>query len=227
MHKWLTHPKAETMSYLFERIYRPRCTQLSLLQFYSWMKMLSSSNCSQQSKALLFFLAVYNVFMILACLCLTHVCGHLTFTGDKLERVAEYSKTGDSVFWAVIYKLVAQPAATLATKNLRASDIITSTSCVICVKDAAAVKQSVTPLAVRTSVVPCRQWESPSSWWHCPLWWFQWKPAKETSGQTWSGWRTAGGYIGSTHTYLRGTVTFRSHCFVSFSTWQRHLFKMM
>lgn len=57
--------------------------------------------------------------------------------------------------------------------------------------------------------VPCRQSESPSSWWRCPLWWFLWKPAKETSGQTWSGWWTAGGYIGSTRIYLQEAVGFR------------------
>lgn len=31
----------------------------------------------------------------------------LTFSGDKLERVAEYSKTRYSLLWTVVYKLVA------------------------------------------------------------------------------------------------------------------------
>lgn len=61
--------------------------------------------------------------------------------------------------------------------------------------------------------VPCRQSESPSSWWRCPLWWFLWKLAKEMSGQTWSDWRTVGGYIGSTRIYLQETVGFwMNHC---------------
>ena len=59
-------------------------------------------------------------------LCLTRVCGHLTFAGDKLERVAEYSETRDSLLWAVIHKLVAQTVPTLATQNLHAWNTITS-----------------------------------------------------------------------------------------------------
>lgn len=59
--------------------------------------------------------------------------------------------------------------------------------------------------------VPCRQSESPSSWWRCLLWWFLWKLAKEMSGQTWSGWRTAGGCIGSTRIYLEEAVGFRTN----------------
>lgn len=61
-------------------------------------------------------------------LCLNHVCGHLTFGGDKLERVAEYSEPRDSLLWAVIYKLVAQTVPTLATQNLHAWNTITSVS---------------------------------------------------------------------------------------------------
>lgn len=44
---------------------------------------------------------------------------YLTFAGDKLERVAEYSETRDSLFWAIIQKFMAQPTATLATQDLR------------------------------------------------------------------------------------------------------------
>lgn len=49
---------------------------------------------------------------------------------------------------------------------------------------------------------PCRRWASPSSWLHCPPWWSLWKPARETSEQTWTDWRRADGYIWSTHTLL-------------------------
>lgn len=68
------------------------------------------------------------------------------------------------------------------------------------------------PLA---SGVPCRRWESPSSWWRCPPWWSPWRLATGTSGQTWSDWRTAGGYTGSIRTYLREAVLGFS---VAFST---------
>lgn len=51
-------------------------------------------------------------------------------------------------------------------------------------------------------IEPCRQWGSPSSWLHCPLWWSLWKPARETSERTWTDWRTADGYTWSTHIIL-------------------------
>lgn len=53
---------------------------------------------------------------------------------------------------------------------------------------------------------PCRRWASPSSWLHCPPWWSLWKPARETSEQTWTDWRRADGYIWSTHTLLQGDM---------------------
>lgn len=46
----------------------------------------------------------------------------LAFAGDKLKRVAEYSKAWHSFIWAVIYKLMAQPVATLATQYLVGSE---------------------------------------------------------------------------------------------------------
>lgn len=57
-------------------------------------------------------------------------------------------------------------------------------------------------VAPRAPAPPWRLWESPSSCWHCPLWWFLWTLAKEKSGGTWSDWRTVGGCTGSTHKHL-------------------------
>lgn len=65
------------------------------------------------------------------------------------------------------------------------------------------VRRRADPLA---PPIPCRQSESPSSWWRCRLEWFPWTPAKGTSGETWSGWRTAGGCTGSTRIFLQGAV---------------------
>lgn len=129
-------------------------------------------------------------------------CHRLTFIRDKLERVAEDSKARDSLLRAIVHKLMSKPIATLATKDLHLSHVF-----IINILSGMFKQEKVQhhrdPLA---SDVPCRQWESPSSWWHCLPWWFLWKLAKETSGQTWSDWRTAGGYTGSTRTYLQEAV---------------------
>lgn len=134
-------------------------------------------------------------------------CHHLTFVRDKLERVAEDSEAWDSFLWAIIHKLVSQPIATLATKDLQLLCALLLPSCLTCFMFIFFKVHHHADSLARD--VPCRQSESPSSWWRCPLWWFLWKPAKETSGQTWSGWWTAGGYIGSTRIYLQEAVGFR------------------
>lgn len=130
----------------------------------------------------------YFLFFRLFCLALP--C-YPTFTGDKLERVAEYSKTWDSFFRAIINKLMAQPIPTLSTKDLQISTIYYSGN-----------KIKSHCCAPRASAPPWRLWESPSSCWHCLLWWFLWRLAKEKSGGTWSDWRTVGGCTGSTHKFL-------------------------
>lgn len=130
----------------------------------------------------------FYFFLTLFCFALP---SHPTFTGDKLERVAEYSETWDSFFRAIINKLMAQPISTLSTKDLQISTIYTTV----------AIKQSHC-CSLRASAPPWRLWDSPSSCWHCPLWWFLWKLAKEKSGGTWNDWRTVGGCTGSTHKYL-------------------------
>lgn len=57
---------------------------------------------------------------------------HLTFIWDKLERVAEDSEAWDSFLRAIIHKLVSQPVATLATKDLRLLYALLSPSCLTC-----------------------------------------------------------------------------------------------
>lgn len=56
---------------------------------------------------------------------------------------------------------------------------------------------------------PCRRWESPSVWWRCPPGESRWRPAKETSEQTWTGWRTEDGCSWSTRTFLQEICQYR------------------
>lgn len=58
------------------------------------------------------------------------VCFHLTFAGDKLERVAEYSKSGHPFLWAVVYELMTQSVSTFSTQNLQTWNTDTWSSCV-------------------------------------------------------------------------------------------------
>jgi len=133
----------------------------------------------------------------------------VTFVGDKLERVAEDSKSWLSLLWTIIDKLVAQSVATLSTQNLR---IYNTKRCPPFFPSHQHFGDFGPPWQhfIRWDS-PWRQWESPSSLWRCPLWWCLWTPARETSEQTLTDWRTEGGYTWSTHTSLQGKVDICHH----------------
>lgn len=186
MCNWSTHPKWETTSRLFRENLQTLLSKCRLIKITPggerlcfWKAAIFTSPCQPASRP--------------------WGRHRLTFVRDKLERVAEDSKARESLLRAVVQKLVSQPVATLAAQDLHLSHVLN-----VNVPSGMFQQENwqhrTGPLA---SDVPCRQWESPSSWWRCPPWWFPWKLAKETSGRTWSDWRTAGGYTGSIRTYLQ------------------------
>lgn len=101
------------------------CSELFLRCFFFKVLLQENFTCcwcpgNQRSEDNLFL-----VFFFLTLFCFA-LPSHPTFTGDKLERVAEYSETWDSFFRAIINKLMAQPISTLSTKDLQISTIYTT-----------------------------------------------------------------------------------------------------